>query len=170
MGHQRCAQRGRCWGCRIYHLEIGGCAYYPSDLVQDQLSPAPDTLNGDTFGRLWRLPDGAARVRQAAQESALGTRQVHCRSVGSLVGRNKKRPERRLFTGCLAVERHPASKRIRNAGNCPQWLVTSPLRCHRLVFQLSPPTRVRINFCGKMRKDWVEPQSASTQRIKRIAP
>ena len=69
----------------------------------------------------------------------------------------------------VAVGRHPASKRIRNARNYPQWLVTSPLRCHRFVFQLSPPTRVRINFCGKMRKDWVEPQFASAQRIKRIA-
>lgn len=67
-------------------------------------------------------------------------------------------------------EQHPAPNRIRNARNCAQWLVTSPLRCHRLVFQLSPPTRVSINFCGKMRKDGVEPQSASVRRIKRIAP
>ena len=68
------------------------------------------------------------------------------------------------------VERQPAPNRLRNTRNCPQWLVTSPMRCHRPVFQLLPPTRVSINFCGKMRKDWVEPQSASIQRIKRIAP
>ncbi len=28
------------------------------------------------------------------------------------------------------------------------------MRCYWLVSQLSPPTRVCIDFCGKMRKDW----------------
>jgi hypothetical protein len=79
-----------------------------------------------------------------------------------------KKPHPGAF--CLAVERQPAPNRIRNTRNCPQWLVTSPMRCHRPVFQLLPTTRVSINFCGKMRKDWVEPQSTSVQRIKRIAP